>query len=157
MSFALHTDIMHSSRVKCDLHPNGPNVFDILDTNQTLLTGRLYGVAWTWIFRFVPVQQLQNAAVKCLQWWWASSHHLLSWRGLLKILQRTDYCSSWKRRFQRSDQATKKGEGGINSDLHSFLDFNRYFLGKLFSRFQTELRAAAPEVIVGVELDLSGS
>ena len=61
------------------------------------------------------------------------------------------------RRFQSSDQATKKGEGGINSDLHSFLDFNRYFLGKLLSRFQAELHAAAPEVIVGVELDLSGS
>ena len=48
------------------------------------------------------------------------------------------------------------GRGGINSDLRSFLDFNRYFLGKLLSRFQTELHAAAPEVIVGVELDLSG-
>ena len=59
--------------------------------------------------------------------------------------------------FKIETRQRRRGRGGINSDLHSFLDFNRYFLGELSSRFQAELHAAAPEVIVGVELDLSGS
>ena len=51
--------------------------------------------------------------------------------------------------FKVETRQRRRG-GGINSDLRSFLDFNRYFLGKLLSRFQAELHAAAPEVIVGV-------
>ena len=58
--------------------------------------------------------------------------------------------------FKVETRQGRRGRGGINSDLRSFLDFKRYFLGKLLSRFQAELHAAAPEVIVGVELDLSG-